>query len=139
MCDEALVSEWIHDVFLFFFCFFADPATTEIYTLSLHDALPISVTLANVEAPAANLADEPLSNAFSLEQATRFLDSASLQWQKQRKCMTCHTNYAYLYARPGISADAPAHREVRGFAEQLVQERWKEKGQIGRASCRERV
>src|SRR3712207_9441182 len=29
-------------VFLFFF-FFNDPATTEIYTLSLHDALPIFV------------------------------------------------------------------------------------------------
>src|SRR6266403_5671372 len=30
-----------HQVFLFFF-FFNDTATTEIYTLSLHDALPIS-------------------------------------------------------------------------------------------------
>src|SRR2546429_9841601 len=30
-------------VFLFFF-FFNDTATTEIYTLSLHDALPISIT-----------------------------------------------------------------------------------------------
>src|SRR5688500_19980207 len=28
--------------FLFLFFFFNDPATTEIYTLSLHDALPIS-------------------------------------------------------------------------------------------------
>src|SRR5438552_16419218 len=28
--------------FLLFFFFFNDPATTEIYTLSLHDALPIS-------------------------------------------------------------------------------------------------
>src|SRR5436309_14591196 len=27
--------------FCFFFFFFNDPATTEIYTLSLHDALPI--------------------------------------------------------------------------------------------------
>jgi len=27
---------------LFFFFFFNDTATTEIYTLSLHDALPIS-------------------------------------------------------------------------------------------------
>src|SRR5437762_8429749 len=27
--------------FLFFFFFFNDPPTTEIYTLSLHDALPI--------------------------------------------------------------------------------------------------
>src|SRR5438128_9608270 len=29
--------------FFFSFFFFNDPATTEIYTLSLHDALPISV------------------------------------------------------------------------------------------------
>src|SRR5438552_12138329 len=28
---------------LFFFFFFTDTATTEIYTLSLHDALPISI------------------------------------------------------------------------------------------------
>src|SRR2546430_13678891 len=31
-------------VIFFFFFFFNDPATTEIYTLSLHDALPISST-----------------------------------------------------------------------------------------------
>src|SRR5256885_14529010 len=30
---------------LFFFFFFNDTATTEIYTLSLHDALPISPTI----------------------------------------------------------------------------------------------
>src|SRR5882762_11735202 len=29
-------------VYIFFFFFFNDTATTEIYTLSLHDALPIS-------------------------------------------------------------------------------------------------
>src|ERR1041385_7021928 len=29
---------------LYFFCFFNDTATTEIYTLSLHDALPICAT-----------------------------------------------------------------------------------------------
>src|SRR5216683_8038115 len=29
--------------FFFFFFFFNDTATTEIYTLSLHDALPISI------------------------------------------------------------------------------------------------
>src|SRR2546422_9969804 len=32
----------IFHVFLFTFFFFNDTATTEIYTLSLHDALPIS-------------------------------------------------------------------------------------------------
>src|SRR5256885_7165605 len=31
-------------LFFFFFFFFNDTATTEIYTLSLHDALPISGT-----------------------------------------------------------------------------------------------
>src|SRR6202021_2527149 len=31
-----------HDLFACFFFFFNDTATTEIYTLSLHDALPIS-------------------------------------------------------------------------------------------------
>src|SRR3712207_8476731 len=34
-------------VFMYFF-FFNDTATTEIYTLSLHDALPISLFLVNV-------------------------------------------------------------------------------------------
>src|SRR5688572_31372120 len=32
-------------VFLLLFFFFTDTATTEIYTLSLHDALPISLAL----------------------------------------------------------------------------------------------
>src|SRR6266478_9873217 len=31
---------WLLFVFFFFFFFFNDTATTEIYTLSLHDALP---------------------------------------------------------------------------------------------------
>src|SRR3712207_9090251 len=31
------------DIYVFFFFFFNDTATTEIYTLSLHDALPISL------------------------------------------------------------------------------------------------
>src|SRR5215216_8103649 len=33
---------------LFFFFFFNDTATTEIYTLSLHDALPISLRAARL-------------------------------------------------------------------------------------------
>src|SRR5437763_16384005 len=35
-----ILAIYIH-AFDFFFFFFNDPATTEIYTLSLHDALPI--------------------------------------------------------------------------------------------------
>ena len=34
----------LYTVFIFIFFFFNDTATTEIYTLSLHDALPIYVT-----------------------------------------------------------------------------------------------
>src|SRR2546422_10573481 len=36
-------------LFIFFFFFFNDTATTEIYTLSLHDALPICGSLELVE------------------------------------------------------------------------------------------
>src|SRR6267143_6375533 len=40
----------IHTFYLYFFCFFFnDTATTEIYTLSLHDALPISALEAELD------------------------------------------------------------------------------------------
>src|SRR5688572_32707942 len=39
--------------FIFFFFFFNDTATTEIYTLSLHDALPISNGRGAAAPPAA--------------------------------------------------------------------------------------
>src|SRR5260370_19614226 len=49
--------------YLFFFFFFNDTATTEIYTLSLHDALPISVPslLAECKAKITNLLRRTLS------------------------------------------------------------------------------
>jgi len=87
-----------------------------------------TVTIENVVDPGANRLDETIAQEFSLERAIHFIDSAALSWQKKRKCFTCHTNFAYLYARPLISSDAPAHREVRRFAEQLVSERWPKKG-----------
>jgi squalene-hopene/tetraprenyl-beta-curcumene cyclase len=87
-----------------------------------------AITLENVTAPEPNRADEPLSAEFSLEKAAAFMDSAALTWQKERKCFTCHTNFAYLYARPAISADVTAHQEVRRFAEELVSERWATEG-----------
>ncbi|MDB5338582.1 MAG: hypothetical protein JWN70_4201 [Planctomycetaceae bacterium] len=86
------------------------------------------VTLENVQAPGPNKSDEPVGKEFSLDKAVTFLDSAALAWQKQRQCFTCHTNYAYLYARPQIDAQAVAHQTVRKFAEDLVEKRWAEKG-----------
>src|SRR2546422_8816630 len=41
----------------FFFFFFNDTATTEIYTLSLHDALPISDSLERLQIVAAKVSD----------------------------------------------------------------------------------
>src|SRR5256885_4107204 len=43
----------------FFFFFFNDTATTEIYTLSLHDALPILRTLTSGDREAALVQFEP--------------------------------------------------------------------------------
>src|SRR3712207_9073756 len=45
----------LHD---FFFFFFNDTATTEIYTLSLHDALPISPARCRTRAPAGCLSGD---------------------------------------------------------------------------------
>ena len=82
------------------------------------------VTLDNLVAPEPNLPDEPTAARFDKAKAVHFLDSASLNWQKERKCFTCHTNYLYLYARPAASGSSIAHTQVREFAEELVQQRW---------------
>lgn len=86
------------------------------------------VTLKNVKEPAENRKDEPRAKTFSLERALHFLDSAALTWQTNCNCFTCHTNYAYLYARPLVNAKTEAHREVRRFAEEMVGERWAKEG-----------
>jgi squalene-hopene/tetraprenyl-beta-curcumene cyclase len=86
------------------------------------------VTSQNVVDPGANRADEPVAAEFSLADAARFLDSASLQWQNERGCLTCHTNMAYLQARTGIADEAPAQKEVRSFIENLVNKKWVDEG-----------
>ena len=78
---------------------------------SIAGAAADEITLENVVAPGANRSDEPIAKEASLEKAAHFLDSAALTWQKDRKCFTCHTNFAYLYARPAISADNTAHSQ----------------------------
>ena len=89
---------------------------------------PARLTLSNVSAPPAISADEPLAKEFSLIQASRYLDRSSLHWQKERKCGTCHTNFAYLMARPALTPLSKQAPEVRPFFEDMVQVRWKEKG-----------
>jgi squalene-hopene/tetraprenyl-beta-curcumene cyclase len=86
------------------------------------------VSLKNFKAPADNRKDEPMAGKFSLEQAGHFLDSAALHWTKSQGCFSCHSNLTYLYARPLLAGQAPAHAEVRNALEELVSKRWPEKG-----------
>src|SRR2546429_7993141 len=50
---------------IIFFFFFNDTATTEIYTLSLHDALPISVPAAVNSSSLSNLATAKVLQSFA--------------------------------------------------------------------------
>lgn len=85
-------------------------------------------TTASLAAPGANRADEPIAPTFSLTQAARFLDAASSDWTRTRRCFTCHTNYNYLLARPAISEASAVHQQVRRALEELVEVRWAEQG-----------
>src|SRR5690554_7284190 len=61
----------IHSTLLFLFFFFNDPTTTQLYTLSLHDALPIyhctkpivAITGSNGKTTVTTLVGEMLSSA----------------------------------------------------------------------------
>ena len=46
--------------------------------------------------------DEPLAKTLSMERAAGYLDEVALDWTRDRKCGTCHTNYAYMLSRPSV-------------------------------------
>src|SRR5206468_12978119 len=83
----------------YFFCFFNDPATTEIYTLSLHDALPIwSLHRRDLAEDAGRLVPLPADWTFGAarsEEHTSELQSRSdlvcrlLLEKKKKKDKTC--------------------------------------------------
>ena len=60
-----------------------------------------------LEVPGPNRADEPFRKEFSLAAAADFLDASSADWWQSRQCFTCHTNYCYLLARPGLKRPLP--------------------------------
>lgn len=74
------------------------------------------------EPPPLASVDEPVSPAVSLKSAASYLDTVALNWTRERKCGTCHTNFAYLISRPSWKGDAasPAHSEIRSFFEDRV-------------------
>src|SRR5262245_29748971 len=70
--------------------------------------------------PAATTPDEPMAERLSLPKAGEYLDAVAVNWTRERKCGTCHTNYPYLMARPLVEGPAPALTEVRNFFEDRV-------------------
>jgi len=83
------------------------------------------VTLTNVGDPGRITADEPIADTFSAARAAQYLDTASLHWQKTRRCAACHTNMVYLFARPALESISKDSGEVRELFEVYVTERWK--------------
>ncbi|MFN9370974.1 MAG: squalene--hopene cyclase [Planctomycetaceae bacterium] len=83
--------------------FGADPAET-----------PFQYKFEGILIPAAT-ADEPRRESVSVELAETYLEQGSLAWNGHRKCVSCHTNGAYMQFRPALSArlgkPSPAIRE----------------------------
>lgn len=65
-----------------------------------------------------NSAKEPMAAKLSMAKAAAFLDDTNLNWTRQRKCGSCHTNYPYLMSRPLLKENpSPALQEIRAFFE----------------------
>src|SRR5256885_10152253 len=91
---------------LFFFFFFNDTATTEIYTLSLHDALPISISIMSSATRVASTTIKVSGGAYLLalrsEEHTSELQSpcnlvCRLLLEKKKK-NTCHSRVTPITA-----------------------------------------
>src|SRR5256885_9630529 len=76
----------ISDSLLFFFFFFNDTATTEIYTLSLHDALPIFIQW---------LAGNLLDSALQVHEAFSGIAEA-LPWREDRKSTRLNSSHLVI-------------------------------------------
>ena len=61
--------------------------------------------------PTATSAEEPRAPSLSLPAAANYLDAAAVNWTRERKCATCHTNVPYLFAR-GTLKDTPSEGAV---------------------------
>src|SRR6266540_7169644 len=89
-----------------FFCilfFFNDTATTEIYTLSLHDALPISSTCPGSAAASTGIRISP-SHSRRSEEHTSELKShhdlvCRLLHEKKKKSSTMEPKHAWMATR----------------------------------------
>jgi squalene-hopene/tetraprenyl-beta-curcumene cyclase len=70
--------------------------------------VPVAVGNTAPAAKQPDWASEPFLPRFSLSKATEYLDKGAHAHEKN--CFACHATFAYLAARPAISAATPAHR-----------------------------
>src|SRR5438309_8372852 len=75
---------------MFPFFFFKDPATTEIYTLSLHDALPISPTLEELRLDLSQIPDEA-----TRQTVVRLLNLVEQLDRKSTRLNSSHSSISY--------------------------------------------
>src|SRR2546430_17575938 len=82
-----LLCSWISTLYLHFFFFFNDTATTEIYTLSLHDALPIfgGLELGVMDVDTRSSGPNPYSN-FAVVRLRSEEHTSELQSQSNLVC-----------------------------------------------------
>ena len=86
------------------------------------------ITLYDVEVGLPDItASEPYAAEFSAEMAAQYLDRSALNWQKTKKCATCHTNLFYMAARPALTTILRDSGEVRSFYEDYLKVRWQKK------------
>ena len=86
------------------------------------------ITLDDVEEGLPNIvADEPMAVKYSAKHAAQYLDRSALNWQKTKKCATCHTNLFYLAARPALKSILPDSGEVRSLYEDYRKVRWEKR------------
>ena len=60
--------------------------------------------------------DEPIAKEYSALKAASYLDAVGVNWTRERRCVTCHTNMPTLMARPLLAGDA-GWKEIRGLFE----------------------
>ena len=80
-------------------------------------ARPLNPQLMHLTSAGPNRSDEALAATMSMTKARHFLDEVALAWTRQLRCGTCHTNYAYMIARPSLAAGSSASEQVRRFFE----------------------
>src|ERR1017187_10884136 len=95
---------WCFCFYLFFFFFFNDTATTEIYTLSLHDALPICI----------RFCDPVHWHRFS--SSTNWLDRKSTRVNSSHRCIS----YAVFCLKKKKNKKTKLSNQIRDRAEHMT-------------------